>query len=325
MLPNFPAVCFLWSSVFAAAPLGIAVMSSRITPILCLTLAMLLWASAFIALKLAFRHYDPMVVLAGRMLVASCCFVWVLRRFGPVHYRAGDWKLIGLLMLAEPCLYFLFEASALQYTSAAQAGMITALLPLLVALGAWFFLRERLRLQAWLGFALAVIGALWLSFAAQVSDIAPNPLLGNFLEFCAMLCAMLYTLCLKRLSSRYSPWLLTALQSFCGTLFFVPALAVPGVELPSVWVPEAVLAILYLGLAVNIFAYGLFNLGVSWSPASQASAYINLIPVFTVILAYVLLHETLNYQQLAAAALIIGGVTLSQWPESRSATRAVAG
>ncbi len=73
---------------------------------------MLLWASAFIALKLAFRYYDPMVVLAGRMLVASCCFIWVVRRFGPVDYRIGDWKLLGLPMLAEPCLYFLFEASA---------------------------------------------------------------------------------------------------------------------------------------------------------------------------------------------------------------------
>ncbi|UTW10388.1 DMT family transporter [Marinobacterium rhizophilum] len=300
-------------------------MSSRVAPILCLTLAMLLWASAFIALKLAFRHYDPMVVLAGRMLVASCCFIWVLRRFGPVDYRAGDWKLIGLLMLAEPCLYFLFEASALQYTSAAQAGMITALLPLLVAVGAWFFLRERLRLQAWLGFALAVAGALWLSFTAPVSQIAPNPLLGNFLEFCAMLCAMLYTLCLKRLSSRYSPWLLTALQSFCGTLFFVPLLAVPTVELPAVWVWQAVLAILYLGLVVNIFAYGLFNLGVSLIPASQASAYINLIPVFTVILAYVLLRETLSLQQLGAAALIVGGVVLSQWPGPRPATQMVVG
>ncbi|MFC6670133.1 DMT family transporter [Marinobacterium aestuariivivens] len=292
-------------------------MFSRAMPMLCLLLAMLLWASSFVVLKLAFAYYDPMVVLSGRMFVASCCFIWLLRRFGPVDYRPGDWKLIALLMLAEPCLYFLFEASALHHTSAAQAGMITALLPLLVAIGAWFWLRERLHRQAWAGFALAVVGAVWLSLAAEETAAAPNPLLGNFLEFCAMLCAMVYTLCLKRLSARYSPWLLTALQSFCGTLFFLPALALPSVTLPTVWVPEAVLAILYLGLVVNIFAYGLYNLGVSWIPASQASAYINLIPVFTVVLAYLLLRETLNYEQLAASALVIGGVILSQWQPPR--------
>jgi len=292
-------------------------MFNRALPMLCLMLAMLLWASSFVVLKFAFAYYDPMVVLFGRMLVASCCFVWLLRRFGPVDYRAGDWKLIGALMLAEPCLYFLFEANALQYTSAAQAGMITALLPLLVAVGAWFCLRERLQKQAWGGFGLAVVGAIWLSFAADESAMAPNPLLGNFLEFCAMICATVYTLCLKQLSSRYSPWLLTALQSFCGTLFFLPSLALPQVTLPQAWVPEAVAAILFLGIAVNIFAYGLYNLGVSWIPASQASAYINLIPVFTLLLAYLLLRETLNAGQLAASALVIGGVILSQWQPPR--------
>ncbi|NVK42075.1 MAG: DMT family transporter [Oceanospirillaceae bacterium] len=292
-------------------------MFNRALPMLCLMLAMLLWASSFVVLKFAFAYYDPMVVLTGRMLVASCCFVWLLRRFGPVDYRAGEWKLIGALMLAEPCLYFLFEANALQYTSAAQAGMITALLPLLVAVGAWFCLRERLQKQAWGGFGLAVVGAIWLSLAAEESAMAPNPLLGNFLEFCAMLCATVYTLCLKQLSSRYSPWLLTALQSFCGTLFFLPSLALPQVALPQAWVPEAVAAILFLGIAVNIFAYGLYNLGVSWIPASQASAYINLIPVFTLLLAYLLLRETLNAEQLAASALVIGGVILSQWQPPR--------
>ncbi|GGO78543.1 hypothetical protein GCM10011348_10700 [Marinobacterium nitratireducens] len=300
-------------------------MNSRALPMLCLIVAMLLWGSSFVVLKYAFAHYHPMVVLTGRMLVASCCFVWLLKRFGPVDYRPGDWKLLAGLMLAEPCLYFLFEASALQYTSAAQAGMITALLPLLVAVGAWFWLRERLHRQAWAGFALAVAGAVWLSLAAEESAAAPNPLLGNFLEFCAMLCATVYTLCLKRLSSRYSPWLLTALQSFCGALFFLPSLALPQVSLPDAWIPQAVAAILFLGVAVNIFAYGLYNLGVSRMPASQASAYINLIPVFTLILAYLVLRETLNYEQLAASALVIGGVVLSQWqPSRRSAALEVA-
>ncbi len=134
---------------------------------------------------------------------------------------------------------------------------------------------------------------------------------------------MLYSLCLKQLSSRYSPWLLTALQSFCGTLFFVPALALPGVELPTVWVWPAVLAILYPGLVVNIIAYGLFNLGVSLIPASQTSAYINLI--LTVILASVLLHGSLSLQPLGTAAPIIGGVMLSQWSGSRPAPQVAAG
>ena len=42
-------------------------------PIFCLLGAMILWASSFIALKLAFAAYNPMVVIFGRMITASIC------------------------------------------------------------------------------------------------------------------------------------------------------------------------------------------------------------------------------------------------------------
>ena len=45
-------------------------------PYICLVLAMILWASTFVALKLAFRIYDPMVVIFGRMIVASILAVF---------------------------------------------------------------------------------------------------------------------------------------------------------------------------------------------------------------------------------------------------------
>ncbi len=300
-------------------------MQSRNFAIFSLFTAMLLWSSSFIALKLAFQSYDPMVVVFGRMLVAAICFLFVLRRIAVFSYRAGDWKWLLLMAFCEPCLYFIFEAMALENTSAAQAGMITALLPLLVAIGAWLLLKERLSGRAWSGFALAIIGAVWLSLSGDSSDHAPNPLLGNFLEFCAMVCATGYTLCLKHLSERYNCWLLTAVQSFCGSLFFLPMLALPGTELPTAVEPTPLLAIFYLGTLINIGAYGLYNLGVSRIPASQASAFVNLIPVFTLVLAWLILKETLNHQQLAAAGLVIGGTILSQWqPADRTAELAEA-
>ena len=56
-----------------------------------LLIAMVLWASTFVALKLAFRAYDPMVVIFGRMLIASLCalfvpFVTVLISFYTLRY-----------------------------------------------------------------------------------------------------------------------------------------------------------------------------------------------------------------------------------------------
>lgn len=273
---------------------------------------MMLWASTFVALKLAFRVYDPMVVIFGRMVVASLFAVFFPFVFRNVRFRVKDLKYIAFMVICEPCLYFVFEANALLYTSAAQAGMITSMMPLMVAIGAWLFLKERLTMRTCIGFAIAVTGALFLSLVSEASDHGPNPLLGNFLEFLAMVCASGYALSLKKLTAYYSPFFLTFLQAFAGTVFFFPALFLPNTQLPVQAEPLAIFAILYLGSAVTLGAYGLYNYGVSKIPASQATAFINLIPVFSLIMSGIVLGERFSAIQYMASFLVLFGVILSQ-------------
>ena len=281
-------------------------------PFISLLVASLLWASSFIALKLAFAAYDPMFVIFARMALASLCFVFFLGRFSPVDYRPGDLKYLAFMAFCEPCLYFLFEAKALKLTTASQAGMISAMLPLMVAVAARFFLHERISRRTATGFVLAIVGTCWLSLAGEPAPGAPNPALGNFLEFLAMACAAGYITTLKHLTSRYSPFFLTAVQAFVGSLFFFPILFMPQVTLPRAVYPLAAGAVIYLGIVISLGAYGLYNFGVSRIPASQASAFINLIPVFTVIMGWLILGETFTAAQHAAAVLVLFGVFYSQ-------------
>lgn len=293
---------------------------SRNLAVVALLMSMLLWSSAYIAMKFALQYYEPMVIMAGRMLVASAIFLVVWRHIGQFQYRAGDWRPLLVMVLAEPCLYFVFEGYALQYTSAQQAGVVLALLPLLASVGAWLWLGEKIRRQAVAGFALAIAGAVWLSFAGEADAHAPNPLLGNLLELGAVICAVVYVLAVKRLTAHYNPWTLTALQSFAGSLFFLPLLALPQVSVPDEWwpvAPEAAGAILFLGAVVNIGAYGLYNLGTSYISANQSAAFINLIPVMTLALAWLILGERLNAEQMLACLVVMSGILLSQWRPSR--------
>ena len=285
---------------------------SRIQAMACLVVAMALWGSSFIALKLAFAELPPLWVIFGRMALGSVVFICAWRWRGQLDYRAGDWKYLLGLAICEPCLYFVFEAIALQNTSASQAGMITALLPLMVAVGAFVFLHERITRASLAGFLLAVIGVVWLSLGGKVDAHAPAPLMGNFFEFLAMLCAMVYTLTLKYLSTRYSAFLLTAMQSFVGALFFLPV-AAWSAPFPATISLAGLAAVVYLGLVVTVGAYGLYNFALSRLPASQASAFINLIPLFTLLLAVLLLGESLTIHQLLGCGLVFAGVALSQW------------
>lgn len=292
--------------------MSVVVAMSRhpLLPMLALVFATMLWGSSFIALKIAFESYSPVFAIFVRMLVAAGCFLFFWPKLKNFKYQPGDWKLLCLMSLAEPCLYFVLEGMALQYTSASQAGMITSLLPPMVAVLAFFLLGERLNRIAVFGFVLAFTGVAWLSSSAEVTEHATNPLLGNALELAAMACAAVYCLCLKKLSQRYSPISLTALQAFAGALFFLPFVLVEG--LPPVAVNASMLATLYLGICVTLGAYLLYNTAIIHIELNRAASFTNLIPIFTLVFAYFILGETLTPAQLLACALILVGVVISQ-------------
>jgi drug/metabolite transporter (DMT)-like permease len=285
-------------------------------PAAALVAAMVLWSSSFVAMKIAVMGMHPMQAMALRMVIACLALApFALKARGQVRaYRRGDWLLLALVALFEPCLYFLFEAYALTYTYASQASMIASLLPVMILISARLNLKEPISARTGFGFGLAVAGAVWLSSAGSGEEgYAPNPLLGNFLEFLGMASATISTILVKRLTARYSPHFLTAIQSVGGLLFFVPlSLAMVGPPDTRAVSALAVPAVAYLGVFVSLGAYGLWNYALSRLPAGKASISINLIPVFSVILAFFIMGERFSTQQFAAAGVVLLGVLITR-------------
>lgn len=288
-------------------------LNSNYIPIILLITAMLIWSSSFIGLKIAFRAYDPMIVIFGRMIIASFCFLSLYRFiFKDFQYHKGDYKLLIFMSLCEPCLYFIFEGLALENTSASQAGIITATSPIFVLIAATFFLKENYSLKSWLGSLGALLGVCWITLASNPSEHAPNPIFGNILEILAMICATGYMISIKNLCKRYSPLFLTASQSFIGAIFYLPIVFLPVVDKPIEFPLIPSLAVVYLGAAVTIGAYGLYNYALSLVPAAKAASYINLIPIFSVFLAWLILDESLNNSQILAAITVLISVWFTQ-------------
>ncbi|MBU1003520.1 MAG: DMT family transporter [Proteobacteria bacterium] len=287
--------------------------TSPLIAYLALTTASLLWGGSFIAMKYALGTFDPMIIIFGRMAMG---FALLLPFAGKIRTacspRPGDLKLLLFMALCEPCLYFLFEANALQYTSASQAGMITATLPLMVSMAAIPILKEKVSPGTLFGFGLAVAGVAWLSAAGVATEDAPNPVLGNILEVLAMASAVGYIITSKHLSTRYSPLYLTMFMAGAGTICFLPTLLLPGTQIPTSFPLGPCLAVAFLGICVTLGAFFCYNFGVKYLPTSQAAAFVNLIPVFTAFLGWLLLSELFTPQQFAASALVLGGVFISQ-------------
>ncbi|RXJ97969.1 EamA family transporter [Arcobacter sp. CECT 8986] len=277
-----------------------------------LIFAMFIWGSSFIGLKIALESYNPFTIIFIRMVFASLCFTFFIKEFLKYDFTKKDFFYILLLSLFEPCLYFIFEVNALQLTTASQAGMITSLMPLVTSIAAVFVLKELVSKQFIFGSFLAVFGSIWLSLEATSSLSAPNPILGNFLEFLAMTCAAGYTIVAKHLTYKFSALFITAAQAFVGAIFFLPFSSYEFATSEFVFNLEGFLWIMYLGVVVTLGGYGLYNFALTKITASKVSIYINLIPVFTLILAFLILKEKLSFSEIFASFVILFGVFISQ-------------
>ncbi len=277
-------------------------------------LSTILWGGAYVAMKFALQSFHPMTMIFLLLVVSSTTFLALVPALrNKQTYTKGDWRIFLVLVLCEPCLYFIFEGYALDNTSASQAGMLSATLPIFVGAFGYALLKEKLSRAAWAGCVVAICGAVWLSAAAVADEHAPNPLLGNFLQICGMVFAALYAICVRRLSRGYTPLFITAVQAWAGLIFFSSTLFIPGMGLPEggatllSW-----LSIVYLGLGVSFGAYSLYGFSISRMPAARAGMFMNLIPVFTLIFGVLILGERLTFAQCLASALVLGGVVISQ-------------
>lgn len=284
---------------------------------LLLVVAHIVWGGGFIVIKLLIGSFTLPQILLARVFLAAVIYALIWHRIPKPQYRKGDGKFLVLLALCEPFLLFSFETLGLAYTTASQAGMIVACAPLAAAIGAFFIYKEKVSTKCALGIAAAVAGIIIVSAFGAGDATATRPLLGNVFILCGVLSSTAYALTVKHLAERYSFLYLSAVQVFGATLLFLPgALAGPMPEALS-W--AAIGSMIYLGVGITFFVYFVINYALTRIKAAHVILFANLIPVSTLVLAYVILGERLSSFQYLGAALVVFGVLLAGAPESSEA------
>jgi drug/metabolite transporter (DMT)-like permease len=234
------------------------------------------------------------------------------RGLPPTKPRPGDRRRLLVLAILYPCLYYGAENLAIGQTTASQAGAVSAIAPLLVAVGARIFLAERLSRQAVAGLLLSIGGVVVLSVGVESSSGAPNPALGNAVEVAAIAIAATSTIVLKSLTGRWNPWVLIGLQLAFAAVVYLPAIALTPAATWANAPASAWAGLLYLGIVLTLPPSGLYNLAVSRMPAARAAMAINLIPVVAIVSGSLVQGDTLTAVQWVACGVILGGVLLGQ-------------
>jgi drug/metabolite transporter (DMT)-like permease len=266
---------------------------------------------SFVATKYALRGFEPLLVALLRFTLAAA-ILWVLLRLRrerePVTRRdLGRLALMGFVSLT---VYFSFENTGIARTSASQAAILIATIPIFVAVLNAFTLHEPMAARQWAGVVLSFAGIVALvSFGGQSSGGSMG---GDLLVLAASLSAAVYSIMARSLLLKRSALSVTAYQNLFGAAFMLPLAlveaALVGVRRPTA---DAVGGVLFLTVMCSVIAYLLLNYAFRFIAASRLSVFINLTPIVGVGFAFLVLGERFTGAQAAAAVVVVLGVWLA--------------
>lgn len=274
------------------------------------TAAVLLWSASFIATKIAYTDFSPMMLGFARFFVAAIV-LGVIRASGSDSSPAPkgrELRAVAWSAFLGITLYFAAENVGVQLTSAGNAALIVASYPAITALLEFFVCNVRPCPQKMLGIILAVAGVAVLTPGGTGGE--DNTLAGNVLLVAAGVVWAGYNFSVRSLSEKYSPLTLSYYQMLFGTIFFLPLAWAEHDAVRSISFAGGA-ALVYLSLGCSVAAFMLYNFGLRKLAASTAISLMNLVPVVGLLLSAVILRESVSMQQIFGGIVVMLGVALS--------------
>ncbi|PHM58451.1 hypothetical protein Xekk_01332 [Xenorhabdus sp. KK7.4] len=275
-------------------------------------IAVLIWSANAVVSKSAATSIEPGAIAFYRWFVAFLILtpfilLPVLKQWKTIipHW----WKLLVLgflgMVLNQSLIYY-----AAHTVSATLIGILTSLIPLLTIILSIFVLRITPTVGIILGSALSLFGLIWLVGKGEPSTLLENGLgIGDVMMFIASAAYALYGVLTKRWAIPLPNWQALYIQIGFGVLLLSPNfMMTEDVQLTSDNIP----LVLFAGIPASIIAPYVWIQGVSRLGANMTSIFMNLAPVFTAMIAIVVLHEKMYSYHLIGGGIVLAGVMIAQ-------------
>lgn len=250
--------------------------------------------------------------------------LWLLARreermFGPRAPRDRNFAIVaGVFFAVDLVLWH----HAIESVGAGLATVLGNTQVVLVALLAWFLLRERPATGVLISIPVVLVGIVLLSGVVGEDAFGEDPVLGTILGVGTGLAYSGFLLTLRRggadLRRPAGPLFEATLVSAVVTVLF--ALAI-GTDLAPSWPEHGWL--LVLALTSQVVGWLLISISLPRLPAALTSVLLTVQPVGSVFLGMLLLDESPSSLQLFGVALILSGIVTSTWGRTRADEAAV--
>lgn len=284
-------------------------------PQLLLVVATLFWGGNFVVGRLVRQDITPIALTFWRWLLALAILLPLsaaeIRREWQVILAA--WKLIFALGATGIMIYTLAFYEALRVTTAVNGALFLATLPMLIVLASWLINRERITRGQVLGLLISLGGAVVIVARGSLALLmALRFNAGDLWMLAALPFWAVYAVLQKHRPAALSPLTLVTASIAAATLMLAPTFlweALHGGQTRLTTV--SALGIGYTAVCASALSYVCWNRGAAVLGPNRAGVYINLIPVFSALLAVALLGERLARYHVVGAALVMCGIALA--------------
>ncbi|MBK1865058.1 DMT family transporter [Aestuariivirga sp. YIM B02566] len=269
-------------------------------------ITILIWASAFPAIRAGLASFGPIELGALRFAIAGVPAALYLLITRPGWPKGGEvWRILtgGIFFVA---LYTVLLNIGEQTVSAGPASFIINVNPIITAIFAMLLLNETFGRWAWVGTAVSFAGIGLIAFG-EGEGLSLN--MGALFIFGAALCNTVTTIAQKPLFKTHKPVTVAAWNIVIGTLILMPAMPSALAQIPAAS-NEAIFSVIYLGIGPSMIAYATYSIMLSKFPASRASNFLYSVPPISTLLGFLWLGEVPGLLAILGGLMALAGVVM---------------
>lgn len=284
-------------------------------PRLLAALVMVLWSSCYPLIRLGLSEAPHLTFAALRAGLAGGALIGVAALMrAPLPKNLSEWGWITLAGLGMTGIGYFGMFHASEFVTPGLATVIESLQPMMAAMLAVIFLRERLGPLGWIGLCVGVGGVGLIAAPRILATGGASTALGLVLVIMATAGVAFGNIAIKSVATRVEAAMAMGLQLLIGAIP-ISILAVATESHSAVnWSPRFLLALLGLALPGTALAYWLWQRALQSLDVSKAAAFSFLVPIIGVNAGAVFFDEPITLNVVAGAALAAIGVYLASRP-----------
>lgn len=280
------------------------------------TFAVIVWGISFIATKLALRDLAPVTVVWLRFAIGVIILgIATLLRHQFALPKRKEWLYFAILGFLGITFHQWLQSTGLVTSQASTTAWIVATTPVFMAILGFFFLHEKFDWLQISGIILAIVGVLLVVSEGNINGILGGHFgePGDILIMISAINWAVFSILSRRglkihQATQMMFFVMTFGWLFTSVLFFTSS----NVQNIGNLTWTSLFGIGFLGIFCSGLAYIAWYDGLQAIPASQVGAFLYIEPLVAVIVAWIILGESLLLITLLGGAIILLGVRLVQ-------------